>query len=79
MQASNPEEYWRRTVFIPFLDHLIQDLNDRFSQLNQDAVRGLKLLPHDVSRLSSDDTTVILDWFVSNLPSPGSFEQEIHR
>ena len=32
--ASNPEEYWRTTVYVLFLDHLIQDLDDRFNQLS---------------------------------------------
>ena len=27
--ASNPEEYFKRAVTIPFLDHIIQELNDR--------------------------------------------------
>ena len=25
VKASPPEEYWRRTIFVPFLGHLIQE------------------------------------------------------
>ena len=28
VEASTPEEYWRRTVFVPFLDHLIQEFEE---------------------------------------------------
>lgn len=37
VEASTPEEYWRRTVFVPFLDHIMPELSDRFCQLNEDA------------------------------------------
>ena len=77
VQASSPEEYWCRTVYVPFLDHLIQGFDDRFNKLSPDTVRGLKLLPTNVSKLSPDDTTAILQRFRSDLPSPGSFTQKI--
>ena len=28
VEAGNPEEYWRRTIFIPVVDHLISELTD---------------------------------------------------
>ena len=40
VEASTPEEYWRRPVFVPYLDHLIQEFEDQFSQLSQETVRG---------------------------------------
>ena len=27
--ASNPEEYFKRAITIPFLDHIMQELNSR--------------------------------------------------
>ena len=27
--ATNPESYWQRAVKLPFIDHLIQETNDR--------------------------------------------------
>ena len=32
--AASPEEYNRRTLVIPFLDHLNQQMAERFSELN---------------------------------------------
>ena len=68
VEASNPEEYWRRTVFIPFLDHLIREFEDRFSKLNEDAIKGLQLLPSNVSKLSAEDTHTIRQRFRMDLP-----------
>ena len=70
VEASSPEEYWRRTVFIPFLDHLIQEFSGRFSQ---DAIERLKLLPSNVSKLSAEDTHTIHHRFRTDLPSPEFF------
>ena len=52
VEAGTPEEYWRRTIFIPVVDHLISELTDRFQNLSQCAVRGLYLLPGTLSSLN---------------------------
>ena len=74
VQASSPEEYWRRTIFVPFLDHLIQAFSDRFTQLNEDAI---KLLPKNAAVLTPEDAAKICECFNSNLPSAKTFMQEI--
>ena len=79
MEASTPEEYWRRTIFVPFLDHLIQEFEERFSQLNEDAVRGLHLLPSNISKISTEDIQAVCQHFRSDLPSPEFFSQEVRR
>ena len=42
-EASNPEEYFRRTVYIPMLDAIINDMISRFGKQHKVAV-GLSLL-----------------------------------
>ena len=42
-EASNPEEYFRRTVYIPMLDAIINDMISRFGKQHKIAV-GLSLL-----------------------------------
>ena len=27
--ATNPESYWQRAVYLPLIEHLIQEMNDR--------------------------------------------------
>ena len=79
MEASTPEEYWRRTVFVPFLDHCIQEFEERFSRLNEDAVRGLHLLPSNISKISTEDIQAICQRFRPDLHSPEFFSQEVRR
>ena len=43
--ADSPEEFWRRSVYIPFADHLVSELKSRFNQLSTTAISGLCLLP----------------------------------
>ena len=38
------------TIFIPFLDHLQQEFEKRFSQLSQDAMKGFHLVPKLLSQ-----------------------------
>ena len=40
VETGTQEESWRRTMFIPAVDHLIFELTDRFQNLSQCAVRG---------------------------------------
>ena len=77
VQASSPEEYWRRTIFVPFLDYLIQALSDRFTQLKEDATRGFQLLPKNAAVITPEDAAKICERFNSDLPSAETFMQEI--
>ena len=71
--AASPEEYYRRTLVIPFLDHLNQQMAERFSELNRKATMALQLLP-PVKETTGAET---LSFFVDDLPSPATLEQEV--
>ena len=43
--SSTPEEYYKRSLVIPFLDHLNQQMADRFCELNRKGTMGLHLIP----------------------------------
>ena len=64
---------------MPFLDHLIQEFEERFSQLSEAAVRGLHLLPSNISNISTEDIQTIYQRFRADLPSPEFFSQEVRR
>jgi hypothetical protein len=49
------EEYYRMNVFIPMLDHVIQDLNFRFGQQQRIALTLSKLLPSLIANTSFID------------------------
>ena len=82
--ADTPCEYYRRTITIPLLDHMLTELNSRFGQHQQTALLGLSILPSILVTLSaekSDDTIVQLcqQYSHSNdLPSPHCLESELH-
>lgn len=76
IEAQSDKEYWRRTIFVPFLDHLLQEFGDRFSQLTQDAVKGFHLIPAEAPKLSESVITTLVERFQ---PSSAIFNQEIRR
>ena len=44
VEHDNAEQYYPRTLFIPFLDCLVQQLNDRFQGKTKDAIKGIYLI-----------------------------------
>jgi hypothetical protein len=55
MEFSNPEEYFRRSVYIPVVDDFIQQLSDRFENHRSIISSLYKILPaHCVSAYYSD-------------------------
>ena len=43
--AHTPEEYYKRSLTIPFLDHMLSHLETRFSHMQQKAMTALQILP----------------------------------
>ena len=51
VRAASPEEYYRCAVFIPFMDHVLSDLQERFADHNRRAVYCLStILPAFVNQ-----------------------------
>ena len=73
---NTTEEYFRRAIFIPFLDSLVTEFNSRFSGKTLDMVKGMYLIPSNLSELH-EHQHVILNYFVDDLPNPSAFSQEI--
>ena len=63
MQRANvkgevPEVYYYRSLTIPFLDHLLHELEDRFSSNAKVATLGLCLVPSVISKRDDWQTNV---------------------
>ena len=43
--AESPEEYFKRSLAIPFLDHLCKELSERFKNAERLAIDALSLVP----------------------------------
>lgn len=50
--SSNPSEYWKRSLLIPYLDSLIRSLDRRFSEDNKPAYALLLLHPANMVKTS---------------------------
>ena len=58
--GNNPEEYFKRNVFIPFLDNAITELTDRFGYVTKASVKAIILLPEFLEKLQDDDIEEIM-------------------
>ena len=84
MHRSNPEyssieEYYKRVVVIPFLDHLISELTSRFDAHAKKASMIQGLLP---KRLSSRSSTVDIEeavqFYKDDLPNADIIDEEFY-
>ena len=77
-EASNPLEYYKRNVAIPFLDHIIAFIDQQFSQSSTKASFLMGLIPNIVCSKDVDlESTVSM--YKEDLPSPELFEMELKR
>ena len=61
VEADTAREYYRRTVLIPFLDGIINDLNQRFSPHTEKAMRISALIPAFISKHTFEDVSILFD------------------
>ena len=76
VEADTPQVYWRCTVFLPFLDHLLSELSSRFTEHNKRAIEGLQLLPITINSVNEERVKQLYEHFKQDLPAPESFNQE---
>ena len=77
-ESLTPEDYYKKAVAIPFLDHLLTSLNDQFSKSAIIASSLLGLVP---SVLCCHDTSLdaIAQEYKDDLPSPELLSMEVRR
>ena len=77
--ADSPEEYYRRAMMIPFLDHVISNLNDRFNDKNQIVFKLNCILAENIIELSEEKLKPLMneikEFYKQDLED--SFELEI--
>ena len=78
--ADTPEMYYKRTVSIPFVDVLLSHLGSRFSNIQQQAVRGMTFVPAVLmdDTLSKPTMDEVIEYYGEDLPSPTSLGTELH-
>ena len=82
MPADTPSKYYRRTISIPLLDHLLSEMKSRFAIHQQTALLGLSKVPSLLTSRPSEECSAniqqLADLYESDLPSPECLESELH-
>lgn len=76
VQAERPED-WCIAVFIPFLDSLLMELNNRFSSIGREALLAYHLLPTNLTQLDENSISQVKHTFHDDLPLPSDFNKEV--
>jgi hypothetical protein len=69
VEANSPEEYYRRTLFLPFLDFLIKELGSRFGNPPA-AYRLQQLLPAFVTTETQEQVMEVARGYMCDLDAP---------
>ncbi|CAH3142371.1 unnamed protein product [Pocillopora meandrina] len=73
------EEYYRRNLFIPFLDHITQEMSSRFGSTQKTAVQLLGLMLSAIVADTNVDIAEVLEMYMSDLRSPQTLDIEYDR
>ena len=75
------EDYFKKTVTIPFLDHLISDITSGFTSHSKHAASLQNLVPSNISADTSIDSIQeeAVDFYSSDLPNPALLDEEFCR
>ena len=80
--AQSPSEYFRRTISIPVLDHLLLEMETRFDKHQQTAVQGLYLVPSLLVSKTLEEVSPKIqelgDLYKDDLPFHSSLSSEFH-
>ena len=64
-------------LFVPFIDSLLQQLNDRFQGKAKDGIKGMFLIPSNLENIDAEKIS-IENFYSNDLPNQGEFDQEIN-
>ena len=83
MPAATTSDYFKRTVTIPALDHLIAEIDTRFHRESSSVVcQAALILPSTVTELQEALTSVdiadLVTLYRNDLPAPESLDTELH-
>ena len=81
MPADTPSSFYCRSVSIPLLDHLLSEIESRFTTHQQTALLGLSLVPSVMVNISleecSTEILALAKKYQEDLPSHDSIEGEL--
>ncbi|XP_052799033.1 zinc finger MYM-type protein 1-like [Mya arenaria] len=77
--ANDPQQYWQRALYFPFLDHLCQELSDRLI-VAEERFRAQYLIPSKLNLCTDGMVDLIFAGYSVDLPQGNqSFHNEVRR
>ena len=73
-----PQTYWQRAVYLPLIDHLIQEINDRLLS-QEDRFPGQYLLPTKLQGLTNDVQDKMYAAYTNDLTDTREYNNEMFR
>ena len=77
VEDNSPEEYFRKLIFLPFLDGLLQDLHDPFNGKSKDYIKAIVLVRSNLQDCDAEAVNTINSFYLDDIPHPTNFDQEI--
>ncbi|XP_071177886.1 52 kDa repressor of the inhibitor of the protein kinase-like [Mytilus edulis] len=74
--GDTPQDYFKRAVYLPYIDALIQEYSSRFNSLSQKAVKAMALIPAHLEQTNRDALDDLLEVYIDDLPMASSFQKE---
>lgn len=79
VEHSTPEEYYRRSIILPLLDSLIQQMKDRFSKTQIVVAKLINLIPSVLCSTSNRALSDTINFYEADLPNPSVVSTEVWR
>ena len=78
VEATSPQQYYLRNMAIPFLDHLISELESQFTNVTKTVSKLLFLIPSliKIKDPNFEDLEETFNFYKSDIPSPEVFQEE---
>ena len=77
--ADNPEDYYRRNIMKPFLDHILLEMQERFGGIHHQKVKLLGLIPSIAVSYKCASIEEVGQLYTTDLPSPHMLNTEYRR
>jgi len=82
MPATTPTDYYRRTISVPVVDHMLKEFEDRFTSLHKKALEGLVLIPSALVSMPEEEAqrkfVEVCNLYRVDMPSPVTANAEFH-
>ncbi|XP_043548405.1 52 kDa repressor of the inhibitor of the protein kinase-like isoform X4 [Chiloscyllium plagiosum] len=79
VSEETPENYYKEAITAPFLDHIILEIEDMFSEQQLKALKCLSLVPSVMAQLKYNTAEEnMADLYKDDLPNPDTLSAELH-